>query len=200
MKAAIVERWMEPSELVLQEVPEPVLTPGSVLIEVEAAGCNFFDILLCQGRYQVKPPFPFVPGSELAGVVREVADDVQGTAPGDRVYGSVPLGAFAEVARAPAGSLRPVPEGMSPEEACGLPIVATSEAAHGVVSSAGAGIETKPNFAALASAIGYILDSPDEAARMGENGRDFAEGHNWSAVGGRMLEFYRRVSHLAGAR
>ncbi len=86
MRAVVVERWMEPRELAVSEVPEPELRPGALKLEVRAAGCNFFDILMLQGRYQVKPVFPFVPGAEVAGVVREVGAGVRGFAPGDRVF------------------------------------------------------------------------------------------------------------------
>ena len=73
MRAIVVDRWMEPGELTVQEVPEPEgLRPGAVLVDVRAAGCNFFDILMVQGKYQVKPPFPFTPGAEVGGVVAAV--------------------------------------------------------------------------------------------------------------------------------
>src|SRR5262245_1497156 len=98
MRAIVVDRWMDPSELRVSEVPDPELAPHGVLIEVRAAGCNFFDILIVQGRYQVKPPFPFTPGGELAGVVREVGAEVRGIRVGDRVLASGNTGAFAELA------------------------------------------------------------------------------------------------------
>src|SRR5439155_1633839 len=70
MRAIVVDRWMEPADLRVREAPEPELAPGTLAVEVRAAGCNFFDLLMVRGQYQVKPPFPFVPGAELAGVVR----------------------------------------------------------------------------------------------------------------------------------
>jgi hypothetical protein len=66
MRAVVVDRWLEPGELSVSELPDPEVGPGRLLIEVEAAGCNFFDILMVQGRYQVKPAFPFVPGAEAS--------------------------------------------------------------------------------------------------------------------------------------
>ncbi len=123
MRAVVVERWVEPRDLKVHEVPELELKVGQVRVEVKAAGVNFFDILIVQGRYQVKPPFPFVPGSEIAGIVREVGDAVTDLSVGDRVFGAVPLGAFAERAVVPASLLQPVPETMSFEEAAGFPIV-----------------------------------------------------------------------------
>ncbi len=123
MRAIVVDHWMEPSELTVAETPEPELGPGQLAVEVRAAGCNFFDILLVQGRYQVKPPFPFIPGAEIAGVVREVAPDVSNFAPGDRVLASIPVGGFAEVANAPASLAHRLPDSMSFEEGAALPIV-----------------------------------------------------------------------------
>jgi NADPH2:quinone reductase len=123
MRAIVVDRWMEPKELRVREVSEPKLLAGSLGIEVKAAGCNFFDILMVQGRYQVRPPFPFIPGAELAGVVREVGPGVAGFEVGDRVFGSVALGAFAERAVVAAKAAWKMPAGMSFEQAASLPIV-----------------------------------------------------------------------------
>jgi NADPH2:quinone reductase len=123
MRAIVVDRFMEPAELAVREAPAPALLPGTLRVEVRAAGCNFFDILMVQGRYQVKPPFPFVPGAEIAGIVREVAPDVRGFAVGDRVLASAGLGGFAEESVVPARSAYPLPDAMSFEEGAALPII-----------------------------------------------------------------------------
>lgn len=123
MRAIVVDRFVEPAELVVSEVPTPVAGPGQLGIEVRAAGCNFFDILLVQGRYQVKPPFPFVPGGEIAGVVREVGAGVAGFAPGDRVLAAVPMGGYAEWIAVPAALARRMPDAMGFDEGAALPIV-----------------------------------------------------------------------------
>jgi NADPH2:quinone reductase len=123
MRAIVVEKWMEPADLVVSEIGEPETKPGTVKIDVRAAGCNFFDILLVQGRYQVKPPFPFVPGAEIGGVVREVGDGVSGIVVGDRVLASATTGAFAEVAVAPANAVHVLPEAMSFEVGAALPVI-----------------------------------------------------------------------------
>ncbi len=80
---------------------------------MRAAGCNFFDILMVQGQYQVKPPFPFVPGAEIAGTVREVGEGAGGFSVGDRVFGSPGLGGFAECVVLPALGTWRLPETMS---------------------------------------------------------------------------------------
>ena len=123
MRAVVVDRWMKPAELTPSEIPEPELGPGTLKVEVRAAGCNFFDILMVQGQYQVKPPFPFVPGAEIAGTVREVGEGAQGFSVGDRVFGSPGLGGFAECVVAPALGLWRLPENMSFEEGAALPII-----------------------------------------------------------------------------
>ncbi|MDD9873132.1 MAG: NADPH:quinone oxidoreductase family protein [Deltaproteobacteria bacterium] len=122
MRAIVVDRWMEPEELKVREAPAPEPGPGALQIEVKAAGCNFFDILMCRGKYQVKPPFPFVPGAEFAGVVRGVGAGVSGFAEGDRVLASG-SGGFAERAVAPAGNTRALPGGMDFAEAAALPVI-----------------------------------------------------------------------------
>ena len=123
MRAIVVDHWMEPRELTLKDVPEPVLAPGGLAVDVKAAGCNFFDILMVRGQYQVKPPFPFIPGAELAGVVTAVGDGVRDFAPGDRVLASAGLGAFAERAVVSARAAWRMPEGMTFDEGAGFPIV-----------------------------------------------------------------------------
>jgi NADPH:quinone reductase len=123
MRAIVVDRWMEPSELTVQEVPDPPIRSGALRVEVQAAGCNFFDILMVRGQYQMKPPFPFIPGAELAGVVTEVGPDTEGFVAGDRVLASAGLGAFASQAVVPALAAHRLPDGMSFEAAAAIPIV-----------------------------------------------------------------------------
>jgi NADPH2:quinone reductase len=123
MRAIVVDRWLEARDLRVSEIPAPQLRPGALELEVKAAGCNFFDILMVQGKYQVKPPFPFVPGAEVAGVVRAVGEGVTGFAPGDRVLASAGLGGFAELAVVPAAGAWAMPEGMSFAEGAALPII-----------------------------------------------------------------------------
>jgi NADPH2:quinone reductase len=123
MRAVVVDRLMEPKDLRVVDTAEPELHPGGLAVDVKAAGCNFFDILMTQGRYQVKPPLPFVPGAELAGVVSAVGAEVDGVRVGDRVLASTPLGAFAEQAVVSARTAWRMPDGMTFEEGAAFPIV-----------------------------------------------------------------------------
>ncbi len=123
MRAIAVDRWMEAADLQVSEIAEPETSEGTLKVEVRAAGCNFFDILMVQGKYQVKPPFPFVPGGEISGVVRELGVGVEGFEVGDRILAPAGLGGFAEVAVVPASAACALPDAMSFAEGAALPIV-----------------------------------------------------------------------------
>ena len=99
------------------------MAEDGVRISVRSAGCNFSDILMLKGEYQVKPPFPFVPGSEIAGVVTEVGSAVVGFSVGDRVLSRCGLGGFAEETVAPAATTYRIPERMTFEAGAALPTV-----------------------------------------------------------------------------
>jgi NADPH2:quinone reductase len=114
---------MEPAELRVSEIPEPEAGPGALQVEVRAAGCNFFDTLIVQGKYQVKPDFPFTPGGEISGVVKGVGEGVEGFAVGDRILAGLQVGGFAETAVVPASQAHRLPEGMSFEEGAAIPII-----------------------------------------------------------------------------
>jgi len=87
VKAILCQHFGGPDDLVLADVPEPVAGSGEVVVEVAAAGLNFFDTLIIAGKYQTKPPFPFSPGGEFAGTVVGIGPDVSEFKPGDRVMG-----------------------------------------------------------------------------------------------------------------
>ena len=112
----IVDLTGPDSALRVVDIPEPEashpMTPGSgVVIDVRAAGVSFPELLQTRGEYQVKPPLPFVPGSEVGGVVRSAPDDAA-VRPGDRVAAFCMLGAWASVAVAPAYFAFPLPDGL----------------------------------------------------------------------------------------
>ncbi|HLJ27886.1 MAG TPA: NADPH:quinone oxidoreductase family protein [Candidatus Angelobacter sp.] len=122
MRAILCKEWGGPEKLVLEEVPAPPLREGAVRIAVRAAGLNFMDTLLIAGQYQVKPPLPFTPGAEVAGVIREVGPGANGFKPGDRVMAMTDNGGYAEEVVAGASRVFPIPDKMDFIAAAGFPI------------------------------------------------------------------------------
>ncbi|MBN8233484.1 NADPH:quinone oxidoreductase family protein [Corallococcus macrosporus] len=119
MRALQLQRLAGPEGLVMVDVPEPEAGDG-VLIDVVAAGVSFPDLLLTRGQYQMKPELPFVPGVEVAGVVRSAPAGARVKA-GDRVMGfSFTLGGFAQVCVVPPELAFPIPEAWSFEQAAGV--------------------------------------------------------------------------------
>ncbi len=110
MRAAVCRSYGTPEDLIIEDVAEPVPGPGQLLVRIHAAAVNFPDVLLIAGKYQVKIPVPFIPGSELAG---EVAAVGHGTSflPGQRVFATTAVGAFAEQVVLDAGSVELMPDG-----------------------------------------------------------------------------------------
>jgi len=112
MKAIVCPAWGLPDSLSVLELPDPQAAAGQVVIDVQAAGVNFPDVLIIQGKYQFKPELPFTPGSELAGIVRSVAADVTTFKPGDQVIAFTSTGAFGQQIAVPVQALMPMPPGM----------------------------------------------------------------------------------------
>lgn len=120
MKAIVCQTWGLPDTLTVQDLPDLQAQSGQVVIDVKAAGVNFPDVLIIQGKYQFKPELPFIPGSEVAGVVRAVADDVSGFKVGDKVMAFTAQGGFAQQLAVPAAALMPMPPGMDFDTAAAI--------------------------------------------------------------------------------
>ncbi len=112
MRAAVCREYGPPEVVRVEDLPPPALGPGQVRVGVRAAAVNYPDVLLVAGEYQVKLPVPFVPGSEYAGVVTEVAGDVARPRVGDRVFGTTMAGAFGTEIVVAAGTVRVMPAGL----------------------------------------------------------------------------------------
>lgn len=124
MKGYLITEYIKPSSLKLQDIPEPVAKgPDDVIIEVHSGGLNYFDILQVQGKYQSQPPFPWVPGTEFAGVIASSSPLPKGCPfkKGDRVFGAF-QGVFAERMVCDWRLLQKIPDGMSFDEAASLTI------------------------------------------------------------------------------
>jgi len=120
MRAVVCNEFGPLDTLVVEERPTPEPTEGMVVIDVAAAGVNFVDGLICQGRYQLKPPTPFVPGSEVAGTIRSLGPGVTGWSVGDRVLVFCGLGGFATQVVVPALSLVAIPDAIDLGRAAAL--------------------------------------------------------------------------------
>lgn len=112
MKALLCKAFGPASSLQLEDIPSPTPKANEVLLDVHAAGVNFPDSLIIQGKYQFKPPFPFAPGGEAAGVISAVGDKVSQYRVGQRVMALTGWGSFAEQVCVPAYNLLPMPDGM----------------------------------------------------------------------------------------
>ncbi len=110
MRAVVCRTYGPPEDLVVADVADPTPGPGQLLVRVHAAAVNFPDVLLIAGKYQVKIPVPFTPGSELAGEVVAIGGGAS-FRPGDRVFGATPTGAFAELALLDSQQVSRVPDG-----------------------------------------------------------------------------------------
>jgi NADPH2:quinone reductase len=125
MKAVLCSHFGPPDELKLADIAPPQPAPGQVVVRVHAAALNFFDTLIIAGKYQHKPPFPFSPAAELAGVVEEVGSGVADLASGDRVMaymGSMGSGAAREAVAVAAEQVVKIPNTLPFERAAGLTV------------------------------------------------------------------------------
>jgi NADPH:quinone reductase len=122
MKAVLCSRFGGPDDLEIEDIPPPVAGPGEAVVAVRAAALNFFDTLLIAGKYQHKPPFPFSPASEFAGVVESVGPGANGFTPGDRVMGWMGSGAARERVAIKADRLARLPDGLDFDRAAGLTV------------------------------------------------------------------------------
>lgn len=112
MKAVLCKQLGPPDRLVVEDIPSLVPGKGQVVVSVKAAGVNFPDTLIIQGKYQFKPEPPFSPGGEVAGVVKVVGEGVTGWKPGDRVIAAATWGGFAEELLTDADRLIPLVDKM----------------------------------------------------------------------------------------
>ena len=163
MRAIVCQHYGPPEELVLTELPDPEPAPGQVVVAVRAAAVNFPDVLLIDGRYQLKIPVPFTPGSELAGDVIAVGDGVA-LAVGDRVVGTSFIGAFAERAALPASTVTAIPDGVDYAAAAGFGI--TYRTAYHALRSV-AGVSAGDWVVVLGAAGGVGLAAVDLGVALG---------------------------------
>jgi NADPH:quinone reductase len=122
MKALVCTEFGPLEKLSVQELPSPVPAAGQLLVRVQAASVNYPDALVVQGKYQVKPPLPFIPGAELAGTVIAVGAGVQGFKPGSAVVALIGRGAFCQEVAINASVAQPLPADMDMTVAAAVPL------------------------------------------------------------------------------
>src|SRR5215471_18503402 len=122
MKAVLCTRPGGPADLVLADLPVPLARAGEAVVSVKAVGLNFYDTLIIAGKYQTKPPLPFSPGGEFAGVIESVGAGVSDLKPGDRVLGYTTFGAAREFGAVSAAKLVKLTVDLDLERAAGLNI------------------------------------------------------------------------------
>ncbi|HEX6421457.1 MAG TPA: alcohol dehydrogenase catalytic domain-containing protein [Acidimicrobiales bacterium] len=167
MRAAVCRAYGPPEVVEVVDLPTPEIGEGQV--RVDAAAVNFPDVLLVADRYQMTVPAPFVPGSEFAGTVTEVADGVVDVAVGDRVAGTSLVGAFAEEVVAVAGAIRRIPDGVDLRHAAAFGVA--HRTAHHVLRSV-AGLRPGDELVVLGAGGGVGLDVVivPKPARRGTSG------------------------------
>ena len=122
MRAVICDEFGSFEKMNVKNVPEPRLRPNEVSIDVKAAGVSFAQSLKVAGKYQVKPTLPFIPGAEISGIVSALSDGIENITVGDRIFATVATGGFAEKVAARNVDCKPIPEGMSFDQAVLFPI------------------------------------------------------------------------------
>ena len=136
MKALLSHEPGGPETLKLDEVPDPEPGPGELLVRVRACAINYPDVLIIEDKYQLKPPRPFAPGSEIAGEVERAGEGVEGWAPGDRLIAATGFGGLVEKVVIPARSAIPLPAERSFAEGSAL-LLTYATAIHALVDRGG---------------------------------------------------------------
>ena len=207
MYRMIVRALGGPPALEVEELENLSVGPGEVGIDVKVIGCNFFDILITQGKYQVRPELPFAPGAEVAGVVTEVGKDVNQFSRGDRVSALLTYGGYASTLAAPADRVFPIPSAMSFEDAAAVGLVyQTSYVAlvHRAnlradetllvhAAAGGVGLAAVQIGAALGARVIGTAGTKEKLALVAENGADFVVNY-------REGDWVSRVNELTDGR
>ena len=120
MKALLCKSYGPPDRLVVEDLPDPVPGDNEVVVDVSFAGLNFFDLLIIENKYQVKPPLPFSPGGEFAGRISALGRAVTGLSLGQRVAGFSGYGAARSKIVIGPDRIIPLPDGLPDDKAAGL--------------------------------------------------------------------------------
>lgn len=203
MRAVVLRSYGPPSQLGIEEIPPPQLQVGQARLRVHAVGFGFPDALMVAGKYQVKPEVPFTPGSEVAGVVTEVAADVANVKPGARVLAMAGLGGLAEECVTAAASLVPLPPSMSMAAAAGF-LVNYGTTYHALVQRAnlqagetllvlgaagGVGLAAIEIGKALGARVLAAASSDEKLALAKQHGADAVFNYTSEIIKAKVMEF-----------
>lgn len=163
-RAILCKQYGQPESLVLEEIPDPSPAPGEVAVRVRTVALNFFDTLIIQGKYQIKPPLPFSPGAEFAGEVAALGAGATGFRVGQRVAGFLGHGACRDMLTAPQARIVAIPDHLDDERAAGL-FVTYGTSMHALAQRA----DVKPGetLAVLGAAGGTGLSAVEIGKLMG---------------------------------
>lgn len=209
MKAVVCPEYGPPEVVRIDDVPPPTLSAGQVRVRVHVAAVNFPDVLFIADRYQVSVPVPFVPGSEFAGVVTEVADAASGFAVGDRVSGAALYGAFAEEVVAPIHGLTRIPDGVDDRTAAAYG-VAHGTAYHALRSAAqvgpgqdlvvlgaggGVGLASVQLGVLLGATVTAVASSEEKLSTAASYGAAYLVNHRWPDLRGALRDVVPDGAH-----
>ncbi|WP_342360688.1 NADPH:quinone oxidoreductase family protein [Terrarubrum flagellatum] len=162
--AILCKAYGPPETLTVEQIPDAMPGPGEVAVKVAATALNFFDTLIIQGKYQIKPPFPFSPGAEFAGKVAALGDGVTGFSVGQRVAGFLGHGCCRDRVIAPQTRLVAIPDGLSDESAAGM-FVTYGTSMHALVQRGE--LKSGETLAVLGAAGGTGLSAVEIGKLMG---------------------------------
>jgi len=202
VKAVLCKAFGELDSLVIEDVAPLQAGPGQVVISVKACGINFFDGLMVQGKYQTKPPFPFSPGAEVAGVIRDVGADVTDFKPGMRVLAFAGVGGYAEEVAVETWRVLPIPDVMDFKTAAGF-IITYGTSYHALKDRAqvkpgetllvlgaagGVGLTAVEIGKAMGARVIAAASSPEKLALCKERGADELINYSSEDLRGRLKE------------
>ncbi len=203
MKAMIVKACGPLENLKVETIEDPIADDNSIVIDVKACAVNFADSLMVEGTYQVKPPLPFSPGLEVAGIISQVGRDVSGWKVGDKVQSLTNWGGFAEKVAVSTESLTMLPYGMSYVDAAAFTVAyGTSHVALDyrarlkkgewlVVNGAGGGVGlTAVEIGKIMGARVIALAGSDEKLTIAcEKGAEFTINYNHENIRDKIKEY-----------
>lgn len=164
MRAVVCEAFEAPANLVVSEIEDPVPGADEVVIRIEATGLGYVDALMVAGRYQIKPPLPFVPGNEIAGVIEQAGDDVRHLRTGQRVLAMPGQGGLAEKIALPESRCVSIPERLSSDAAASF-LINYCTAYHGLIECGR--LQSGESVLILGASGGVGMAAIDVAKAMG---------------------------------